>query len=384
MIYLDHNATTPVDPEVFEAMQPYLGTRYGNPSSLHAAGRESRAGVEDAREKVARLISASPEEIVFTGCGSESDNYAIKGVASALRARGNHLITSQVEHHAVLHPCQYLAERGFEATFLPVDGQGAVDPQSVRKAITDRTILITVMHSNNEVGTLQPLEEIGLIARERGVLLHTDAIQSLGKVRLDVGTLFVDLMSLSAHKLYGPKGVGALYIRKGTRIDPLIHGGGHESNRRAGTENVAGIVGFGKACDLGMERMERESQRLTQLRERLWDGLRARLKKVYLNGHPTERLPGTLSVCFAGVEGESLLVNLDLKGICVSSGSACTSGSTEPSHVLKAMGVKSELAQGSLRMSIGKQNTEKEIDETINVLVEVVARLRAMSPTWRD
>lgn len=384
MIYLDHNATTPIDPEVAEAMKPFLSARFGNPSSLHAIGREARSGLEEAREKVARLISASPEEIVFTGCGTEADNFAIKGVAIASQAKGRHIITSQAEHHAVLYPCEYLAENGFEVTYLPVDRFGTVDPDAARQAITPGTILISIMHANNEVGTIQPIEEIGRIAREKGVVFHTDAIQTAGKLPLDTRRLAADLISLSAHKLYGPKGVGALFIRKGTRIHPLLHGGAQERNRRAGTENVAGIVGFGKACELAQVRMEAEKTKLSELRDLLWNGIRTRVERVHLNGHPTERLPGTLSVCFFGVEGESLIVNLDLKGICVSSGSACTSGSTEPSHVLKAMGVPPVLARGSLRFSIGNANDKNDIEIAIDAVVEVVGKLRSMSPVWKE
>jgi cysteine desulfurase len=378
-IYMDHNATTPLREEVLEAMLPFLKDQFGNPSSLHSFGIRAREAIEEARAKVAQVLGCEPREVVFTGSGTEADNLAIKGVAYANRNRGDHIITSRIEHHAVLHTCQYLEKQGFKVTYLPVDGYGMVDPDDVRKAITDRTILITIMHANNEVGTIQPISEIGRIAREMGVYFHTDAVQTVGKLPTKVDELGVDLLSLSGHKLYGPKGVGALYIRKGTRIDPLLHGGHHEWGKRASTENVAGIVGMAKALELRMGEMEEEARRLTALRERLYEGIKERIDHVYLNGHPTKRLPGTLSLCFEYIEGESIIMGLDLEGIAVSSGSACTSASLEPSHVLLAMGVHPALAQGSIRFSLGRENTEEDIDYVIEKLPPIVARLREIS-----
>ncbi len=378
-IYMDHNATTPLDERVLEAMMPYLKEEFGNASSVHSLGIRARAAIEEARGKVAQALGCSPKEVVFTGCGTESDNLAIKGVAYANRDKGDHIITSRIEHHAVLHACQYLEKQGFRVTYLPVDGYGQVDPDDVRKAITDKTILITIMHANNEVGTVQPIAEIGKIAKERGVYFHTDAIQTVGKLPTKVDELGVDLLSLSAHKLYGPKGVGALYIRNGVKLHPLLHGGPHEWNRRAGTENVAGIVGLGKAIELAMEGLEEEAQYLTALRERLYEGLRSSIDHIRLNGHPTQRLPGTLSLCFEYIEGESIIMGLDLKGVAVSSGSACTSASLEPSHVLLAMGVPPAIAQGSVRFSLGRDNTEEQVDYVIEELPPIVARLREIS-----
>jgi cysteine desulfurase len=379
-VYLDHNATTPIHPDVLAAMLPYLHDVFGNPSSIHRFGREARQAVDEAREKAARLIGAKPAEIIFTSGGTEADNLAIKGVALARERKGKHIITSTIEHHAVLVPCQYLEKRGFEVSFLPVDHSGLLDPDDVKRAITDKTILISIMHANHEVGTIEPLEEIGKLAMERDIPFHTDAIQSVGKVPIDVGALGVNLLSLSAHKLYGPKGVGALYIRKGTKILPQVYGGHQELNFRAGTENVAGIVGLGKAAEISLHKVQVEGKRICRLRDMLWEMIKERVGSVRLNGHPTRRLPNTLNVSFDLVEGESLVINLDLKGIAVSTGSACTSGSLEPSHVLLAMGLSPTVAKGSVRFSLGTENTQEEMEYTANVLEEVVRRLRSISP----
>lgn len=381
LIYLDHNATTPVREEVLEAMLPYYREGFGNPSSVHRCGREARQAVEAAREKVAALLGCETPEVVFTGSGTESDNQAVKGAFLARRQSGDHLITSRIEHHAVLHTVEYLQrEFGARATYLGVDQQGMVSPQELKGAIDGRTILVSVMHANNEVGTIQPLAELAGICRERKVLLHTDAVQTFGKLDTDVNRLGVDLLSLSAHKIYGPKGVGALYIRKGTRLHPLIHGGGHERNRRAGTENVAGIVGLGTAAELAAREREPEEARLVDLRERLWQGIRKFIPQVRRNGHPLRSLAGTLNVSFEYIEGEGILLYLDMKGIASSSGSACTSGSLEPSHVLAAMGVPTEVAQGSLRFSLGRGTDARQVDFTVEVLAQAVAKLREMSP----
>ncbi len=379
-IYMDHNATTPLRAEVLEAMLPYLKEEFGNASSIHAFGRRAAIGINEAREKVAGALGCRPEEVVFTGCGTEADNQAIKGVAYAKREKGDQIITTQIEHHAVLHTCQYLEKQGFQVTYLPVDEYGMVDPGDVRKAITDRTILVSIMHANNEVGTVQPLPEIGRIAKEKGVTFHTDAVQTFGKLPTKVDELGVDLFSLSAHKLYGPKGVGALYVRKGTRLDSLLHGGHHERHRRAGTENVAAIVGLGRAVELALVEMEEEAHRQATLRERLWEGIAASVEGVRRNGHPAQALPGTLNVCFEYIEGESIILSLDMKGVAVSSGSACTSDVLEPSHVLLAMGVPPAIAQGSVRFSLGRDNTTEHVDYVVAELPVIIERLRAMSP----
>ena len=378
-IYMDHNATTPLREEVLEAMLPYLREEFGNASSLYSFGTRARRAVESARERVAAALGAQPREVVFTGCGTESDNQAIKGVAFANRSKGDHIVTSRVEHKAVLETCQYLEKQGFRVTYLPVDQYGTVNPDDVARAITGRTVLVSVMFANNEVGTIQPIAEIGQVCREREVYFHTDAIQAVGKLPVGVEPLGVDLLSLSAHKFYGPKGVGALYVRKGVKIDPLLHGGHQEWGYRAATENVAGIVGLGKALELRLGEMEAEAERLTALRERLYAGIVARVAHVYLNGHPTRRLPGTLSVSFEYIEGEGIIMGLDLAGVAVSSGSACTSASLEPSHVLVAMGVPPAVAQGSIRFSLGRENTEADVDYVLETLPPIVERLRAMS-----
>ena len=379
-VYMDHNATTPLRAEVLEAMLPYLREEFGNASSIHAFGRRAATAINEARKKVAGALDCQPEEVVFTGCGTEADNLAIKGIAYTHREQGDHIITTQIEHHAVLYTCQYLEKQGFQVTYLPVNKHGLVDPDDVCEAITDRTVLVSIMHANNEVGTIEPLAEIGRIAQEKGVTFHTDAVQTFGKLPTKVDELGVDLLSLSAHKLYGPKGAGALYVRKGIRLDSLLHGGHHEHNRRAGTENVAGIVGLGRAVELAQAEMEEEAQHLTSLRERLWEGIVTNIEGVRRNGHPKQALPGTLNVCFEYIEGESIILSLDMKGTAVSSGSACTSDSLAPSHVLLAMGVPPAIAQGSVRFSLGRDNTVEQVDYVLAELAAIIERLRAMSP----
>ena len=383
-IYLDYNATTPLRPEVLESMLLYLREDFGNPSSIHSFGQMAKKGVEEAREKVSRLIGSSPAEIVFTGSGTEASNLAIKGVAHERKKRGSHIITSSIEHHAVLNTCKQLEREGFHVTFLPVDRCGRIHADDVQRAITEETILITVMHANNEVGALQPVEEIGQIAHDHGILCHTDAVQSTGKVPVDVNRLGVDLLSISAHKLYGPKGVGALFIRKGTPLDPLIHGGHQEMDRRAGTENVAGIAGFGTAAELASQTLKGKKEEIRNLRDYFWERIRENIDHVCLNGDLAGSLPNTLHVAFEYVEGESLVINLDLLGIAVSAGSACTSGAVEPSHVLVAMGIPPTMAKGSLRFSLGIDTTREEIDDTVAALTEAVNRLRSMSPLYAD
>lgn len=381
-IYLDHNSTTPLHPEVLEAMLPYYKEAFGNPSTIYSFGQETRKATDEARETVANLIGASPEEIIFTSGGTEADNLALKGVPAALEKKGKHIITSSIEHHAVLSTLKYLEKRGYQVSFLPVDEHGWLDPGEVEEAITSQTVLISVMHANNEVGTIEPISEIGEIAQKAGIYLHTDAVQTIGKIKVNVDDLKVDLLSLSAHKFYGPKGVGALYVRKGTRIYPLLHGGYQERRRRAGTENVAGIVGLGKAAEIAPKEMVQQSRRESNLRDRLEKMIRENINHCQLNGHPTQRLPNTLNISFEFIEGESLILNLDLKGIAASTGSACTSGSLEPSHVLMAMGVAPEIAQGSIRFSLGRDNRKEDIDYTVENLVEIVTRLREMSPLF--
>ena len=377
-VYLDHNASTPVHPEVLTAMLPYFSEQYGNPSSIHGFGREARDAVEAAREEIARFLGVAKEEFVFTSGGTESDNLAIKGVAHA-HGKG-HIITSQVEHHAVLRTCQALERAGFAVTYLPVDGHGMVDTDELRRAVRPDTILVTIMCANSEVGTIMPVGEIGRIAREHRIPFHTDGVQAFGKIPFSVRDLGVSLLSCSSHKIYGPKGLGGLYIRKGTRMVSIQHGGDHERRRRAGTENVPAIVGFAKAVALRARDMEAEAARVRGLRDRLWEGVRAKVAEVRLNGHPTERLPGTLNLSFRGVEAESLILALDLKGIGASAGSACTSGSLEPSYVLTAMGVPTEWALGALRCSLGRSTSAEDIEWVLEVLPAAVERIRAMSP----
>ena len=379
-IYMDHNATTPVAPEVFEAMRPFFMEQFGNAASRnHPFGWAAEAAVENARAQIAHLLGCKPIELVFTSGATESDNLAIKGVAYAYREMGNHLITCQIEHHAVLDSCKRLEKEGFQVSYLPVSRDGLVDPADVARAMSGKTILVSVMLANNEIGTIQPLAEIGRICREREVLLHSDAVQGVGKIPVSVDALGVDLLSLTAHKLYGPKGAGALYVRMGkprVKLVAQMDGGGHEKGRRSGTLNVPGIVGLGKACELAGEVMADETMRLTALRERLWAGISARLNQVHLNGHPMLRLPGNLNVSFEGVDGESLLMSL--KDVAVSSGSACTSSSMEPSYVLKALGTSNALAHTSIRFGLGRGSTEEEVDYVVELLAEQVRRLRAM------
>lgn len=382
-VYLDHNATTPVHPEVYEAMKPFFQNQFGNSSSIHWAGREVRKYVEEARAKVAELLHASAEEIIFTGCGTESDNMAIKGVAYSWREKGNHIITTQVEHHAVLHTCQFMEKMGYEVTYLPVDNYGLIDLELLRRSIKPQTVLVTIMFANNETGTIFPIEEIGEIIHEKGVIFHTDAVQAVGKIPIDLQRLPVDILSLSGHKLNAPKGIGAQFIRRGTKISPLIHGGGQEYGLRAGTENVPYIIGLGKACEIACRDFNQRVRHLRYLRDRLQQGIETRIPQAVLNGHPTQRLPNTLNMSFLDVEGESLLLNMDLEGIAVSSGSACTSGSLAPSHVLLAMGLAPEIAQSAIRFSLGGSNTEAEIDYVLEILPPIVQRLRDMSPLYQ-
>ena len=383
-VYLDYAATTPTHPEVVKAMLPYFTDAPGNPSSIHSHGQEAKGAIEEARVKVAELIGARDEEIVFTSGGTEADNFAIKGVAFANEAKGDHIITSSIEHHAVIETCKFLERRGFRVTYLPVDTAGLVDPDDVKRAITDKTILISVMHANNEMGTIEPIAEIGRIAREAGIYFHTDAVQTVGHIPVDVNELGVDLLSVSAHKLYGPKGVGALYIRKGTKLIPFMHGGEQERRRRASTENVPGIVGFGCAAELALREMDEEADRLTNLRDRLVKNILEQIDHTSLNGHPEKRLPNNANVSIDFVEGESMILNLDLESICASTGSACSSSSLEASHVLLAMGLSHEQAHGSLRFTLGKWSTEEEINRVLEVLPKIVVKLRAMSPLLKD
>ncbi len=377
-VYLDHNASTPVHPEVVAEMVPYFGEVFGNPSSVHGFGRAAREAVDVARDRVAAFLHARPEEIVFTSGGTESDNFGVKGLAWA-RGRG-HLITSRVEHHAVLRTCQALEAQGFAVTYLPVDETGMIDPDDVRRALRADTIGISIMHANSEVGTIQPVRAVGAIARERGIPFHVDAVQTFGKVEIDVDAFNIDLLSFSGHKIYGPKGVAGLYIRKGTKLVSVQHGGEHERRRRAGTENVPGIVGLGKAVEVRAREMKDEAVRLTALRDRLWQGIRDRVPDVRLNGHPTERVPGTANIAYKNVESESIVLGLDLKGIAVSAGSACTSGSVEPSYVLVAMGVPIEWAMGAVRTSLGRSTTAEDLDYVVESVEPIVRKLRTALP----
>ncbi len=383
-IYLDYNATTPLDPRVFDAMIPFLKEMYHNPSSLYKNSKFTKSAIEESREKIASLIGASPKEIVFTGGGSESDNHAIKGTAFSLMEKGKHIITSSIEHHAVLNTCKFLEKIGFEVTYLPVNKHGIVDPESVRDAIRDDTILISIMYANNEIGTIEPINKIAEIAQENGILFHTDAVQAAGKIPIDVKDIGVDMLSLSAHKFYGPKGVGALYIRKKLRIDSLIHGGMQERGKRAGTENISGIVGAGKAAEIAINEHAVEKEKIKPLRDRLERELKKRIPDILINGHPEKRLYNTLNIAVKYVEGEGILTFLDFEGISVSSGSACASGSLDPSHVLLAIGVPVEHAHGSLRFSLGKYNTEDDVNKLIEVLPGIVEKLRFMSPLWKS
>ena len=377
-VYLDHNASTQVHPEVVAAMLPYFGERFGNPSSVHSFGREAREGVEIAREQITNFLRVSKDEVVFTSGGTESDNLAIKGVAGARGA--GHIITSPIEHHAVLRTCQVLETQGFAVTYLPVDGDGLVNPDDVRRAIRPDTILITIMHANSEVGTIQPVDTIGAVARERGIPFHVDGVQTFGKVPIDLDGFGIDLLSFSSHKIYGPKGVAGLYIRKGTKMVSVQHGGEHERRRRAGTENVPGIVGLGKAVEVRAREMAAEAERLGALRTRLWEGIRAGVPEVRLSGHPVVRLPGTASLLFRHIESESLVLGLDLKGIGVSAGSACTAGNVEPSHVLVAMGVALDWAMGAVRCSLGRSTTAADVDYVVASVATVARKLREALP----
>jgi cysteine desulfurase len=380
-VYLDHNASTPVHPEVMAAMLPYFGDRFGNPSSIHGFGREAREGLETAREQVAHFLRVAKDEIVFTSGGTESDNLAVKGVA--LARGGGHIVTSQIEHHAVLRSCQALERRGFAVTRLPVDGDGLVDPDDVRRALRPDTVLVTIMHANSEVGTIEPVAEIGRLVRERGIPFHVDGVQTFGKIPIDVDAAHVDLLSFSAHKIYGPKGVAGLYIRKGTRMAAVQDGGEHERRRRAGTENVAGIVGLGKAVDLRAREMAAEGERLRRLRDRLTTGVLERVPEVRVNGHPTRRLPGTANMSFRHVESESVVLGLDLRGIGVSAGAACASGNVEPSYVLVAMGLPFDWAMGAVRCSLGRSTTVEDVDYVLDALEPIVRKLRAALPVGR-
>jgi cysteine desulfurase len=382
VIYLDHASTTPTDPEVVTAMLPWFSEEYGNPSTVYSLGLTAASAVQNARESIARTIGAESEEIYFTSGGTESDNWAILGTAEAQQKKGRHLITSTIEHHAVLESMDYLEKRGYEITRVPVDSGGLVDPEAVRQAIRPDTILVSIMHANNEVGTVEPIAEIGKITREAGVLFHVDAVQTAGKLPLDVNELGVDMLSMSAHKFYGPKGIGLMYLRKRTRITPLFHGGGQEKGRRAGTSNVPGIVGMARALEMSASSMAEDAAREAGLRDRLWAGLSGNIEAIYLNGDMGHRLPNNLNVRLDGIEGESMILMLDMDGICVSSGSACTTGSLEPSHVLLALGIPAENAHGSLRVTLGRSTTTEDIDFFIKVFPPIVARLREMSPIW--
>jgi len=383
-IYLDYAATTPTDPEVIKAMQPYFFERFGNPSSIHSFGQEAKKAIEDARERVAAFLGAKPEEIIFTSGGTESNNFAIEGVAYALEKKGNHILTSAIEHHAIIEPCKFLEKKGFKISVVGVDKNGLVDPGEIKKAMTDKTILISVMHANNEIGTIQPIKEIGRIAKEREIYFHTDAVQTVGHIPVNVDALNVDLLSLSAHKFYGPKGVGALYVRKGTRIERFLHGGDQERNRRASTHNTPGIVGLGKAIELCRDKIEQEGRFQIRLRDKLIKGLQDKIPHVYLNGHATQRLPNNANISIEYIEGESLVLNLDLEGIACSTGSACTSSSLEPSHVLLAIGRSSEIAHGSLRFSLGRFTQESDIEHVLRVLPKITQKLRLMSPLYKE
>jgi cysteine desulfurase len=383
-IYLDYAATTPVHPEVVKAMLPYFTDNFGNPSSIYSYGQEAKEALEKSRKQVANLINARQEEVVFTGSGTEADNFAIEGVAFANDKKGNHIITGAIEHHAVLETCKFLEQRGFDITYLPVDSYGQISPDDVKEALTSKTILVSVMYANNEIGTIEPISEISKITRNAGVYFHTDAVQAIGHIPINVSSLGIDLLSLSAHKLYGPKGVGALFIRKGTKMVSFMHGGAQERGRRASTENVAGIVGLAKACTLAQEEMEKESMRLIILRDKLVNRILSEIEYTRLNGHPQKRLPNNVNISFKFIEGESMCLNLDLEGICSSTGSACSSSNAEPSHVLTAINLSPQEAYGSLRFTLGRWTVEEDIDRVIEVLSPIVKKLRAMSPLMKN
>lgn len=384
-IYMDHASTTPVDPEVVEAISPYFTKYYGNASSLHSFGQEAHEAMEKARKKIANLIKAKPEEIIFTSSGTESDNIAIKGIAYKMKKykdKGSHIITSEIEHPAVLETCKHLENQGFKVKCLPVDKYGLVSPDDLEEAISTSTFLISIMHANNEIGTIEPIEEIGKIAREREIPFHTDAVQSAGKLDIDVNGMNVDMLSLSSHKMYGPKGTGALFIRKGIKLEPIIQGGGHERGFRSGTENIPGIVGMGKACELAKKGMDVDVANLKNMRDKLIKGI-LEIEESYLNGHPTKRLPNNAHFRFTAIEGESLVMSLDDKGIAASTGSACSSKKLKPSHVLMAIGLNEVEAHGSLRLTLGRQNTDEEIEWVVEVLPTIIEKLREMSPLWK-
>ncbi|EHQ35486.1 cysteine desulfurase NifS [Methanoplanus limicola] len=383
LIYMDNAATTPTRPEIVSIMTEYMTEKFGNPSSLYSIARDSREAVEKAREQVASAINAEPKEIYFTSGGTESDNWAIKGAAFANQKSGNHIITTPIEHHAVLHTVEWLEKQGFEITYLPVDKYGLVDPEDFEAAITDRTILASVMSANNEIGTIEPIAELGRIARDKGVIFHTDAVQAIGHIPIDVEAMNIDMLSLSGHKFSGPKGTGALYIRTGVKIDPLMHGGAQERRRRAGTENVPGIAGLGLAIEIAVKNMEEESARIAALRDRLTEGL-LNIPKTHLNGHPEKRLPNNVNVVFEYIEGESILLMLNRKGICASTGSACTSDSLDASHVLTACNVPIEIAHGSLRLTLGEVNSVEDVEYVLNTVPGIVQKLRNMSPLTPD
>lgn len=382
-VYLDNAATTRVKDEVIEEMNKYYGELYGNPSSIYNFGQLSKKAVESSREKVARLINSKPGEIYFTGGGSEADNWAVKGILSANEKKGNHIITTKIEHHAILHTCEYLEKKGVEVTYLDVDEDGLIDLEQLENSIKDNTLLITVMFANNEIGTIQPIKEIGDIAKKHDVYFHTDAVQAVGNEKIDVEEMNIDLLSLSAHKIHGPKGVGALYIKKGIKIHNLIHGGAQEKKLRAGTENVPGIIGLGKAADIAYNNFDQKKEKLTRLRDRLIEKIEKEIPNARLNGHREKRLPGNVNFAFKYIEGESLLLYLDMEGISASSGSACTSGALDPSHVLMSIGLPHEIAHGSLRLSLSDYNTVEDVDYTVEKLITVVKRLRQMSPLYK-
>ncbi len=383
-VYMDYSATTYVKPEVLEEMLPYFTEKFGNPSSFYGISRETKRAIDKAREQIAEALNCLLDEVYFTGGGSEADNWAIKGIASAHKNKGNHIITTKIEHHAVLHTCEYLEKNGFDVTYLDVDEEGFIKLDDLRNAITDKTILVSIMFANNEIGTIQPIKEIGEICREKKVFFHTDAVRAVGNVPVDVKEMNIDMLSLAGHKIYGPKGIGVLYIKKGIKIDNLIHGGAQEKNRRAGTENIASIVGLGKALELATNNLEEHMKRLTALREKLIAGL-LEIPYTKLNGpRGDKRLPGNVNVCFRFIEGESILLSLDFKGVCASSGSACTSSSLDPSHVLLAIGLPHEIAHGSLRLSMGEGSTEEDVDYVLEVVPPIIERLRNMSPLWDD
>jgi cysteine desulfurase len=379
-IYLDYAATTPVDPRVLKAMEPYFSEKFGNTMSLHSFGQEAKTALEESREIVADLMGAKPSEVIFTSSATESNNLALKGVALANRNKGNHIIISSIEHACIMESAKWLERQGFEITRLKVDKYGLVDPDEVKKAIKKETILVSIMHANNEIGTIEPIEEIGKICKERGVYFHTDAAQTFGKIPINVNKMNIDLMTVSSHKMYGPKGVAALFVREGTKIEPILHGGGHEMGLRSSTVNVAAIVGFAEACKIAKKEMEKEVKRLTKLRDKLIKGILEKIPDSHLNGHPTKRLPNNANFWFEGVEGESIVIQLDLLGIAASTGSACSSEKLEPSYVLLAIGLRPEQAHGSLRLSLGRWTTEKDIDYALEVLPKVIKRLRKISP----